>query len=157
MISVPKTKTLFFFVMVSFLMVNEGIKAHQIKRQPKLVLTNKFDGLEPVAEFSCSETIHGYITLPKRAVGKHTLEGKWINPNGIEEENFKNDIEFLPPGRQTAYVWLEFQDKSGGTLGDFRSRGDETDLNKPHNGEWQVKVLWNGQPLVESKFRVKCS
>ncbi|MCG3205839.1 MAG: hypothetical protein KCHDKBKB_02562 [Elusimicrobia bacterium] len=138
------------------LLTTGAMEALQTARPPKLILTNKLNGLESASEFSCSEIIHGYLTLPEKAVGAHTIEGIWVMPNGVVAEHSKNQVEFSAPGRQTAYVWLEFQDKSSGTLGDFRSRGDEPDPVNPQNGEWQVKVLWNGRPLVESKFKVKC-
>ncbi len=139
------------------LLVAGFLEANQFVGQPKMVLTNKVNGLEPVAEFSCSEKIHGYLTLPEKAIGSHTLEGVWIAPSGAEQEHSTNHLDFAPPGRQTAYVWLEFPDLSGGSLGDFRERDSGSQEKNQFAGLWQVKVYWDGQPLVESKFRVKCS
>lgn len=124
----------------------------------KIVLTNKFNGLESTPEFSCTDTVHGYLTLPEKAVGDHTLEGVWILPNNQIINHSKNIVEFGPAGGQTAYVGLAFQDKSQGSLGDFREgRSDVADGANPYNGMWQLRVLWDGRPLIQTKFKMKCS
>ncbi len=143
-------------VIFSSMFFNGGTpRAASLWQPAKLVLTNKFNGLEPMTEFTCTDTIHGYVTLGDKAVGRHLLEGIWVMPNGTEVEHSKIYLDFPPPGRQTAYVWLSFQDRSSGTLGDLRT-GSGLEENSPYHGTWTVLIRWNEQTLTGAKFKVKC-
>jgi hypothetical protein len=90
-------------------------------------------------------------------VGKHQLEGIWIKPDGQISEHSKIPVEFPAPGRQTAYVWFQFQDKSDGLLGSVRERDSgQPQANNPFNGQWRLQVRWDDRPLIQKDFKVKC-
>lgn len=119
-----------------------------------LVLTTQFNGIEPQHSFTCDEKIHGYIVLPETAVNKHVLKADWVMPNGAVNKHVEIPIDFPPPGRQTAYVWFQFEDKSGGLLGNYRAP-QPGEIN-PYNGQWEVHVRWDDKLLTQQKFKVKC-
>src|SRR5687768_11196502 len=75
----------------------------------QLVLTAKENG-ENQSEFMCTGKIHGYVVLPGRMTGKHRLEGIWTMPSGEIAERTRSEIDYAPPGKSTAYVWLAFDD-----------------------------------------------
>src|SRR5580704_7225195 len=73
-----------------------------------ITLTAQENGTVPQDEFSCSGKIHGYLVLPKKAIGDHILEGIWTKPDGKAASHSRNEVHFPPPGRSTAYVWFHF-------------------------------------------------
>jgi hypothetical protein len=121
-----------------------------------LVLTSKFNGLEPQNLFTCDGTIHGYLVLPETAVGVHTLGAIWVMPNGAINKDVKIPIQYAPPGRRTAYVWFQFDDRSDGLLGGVRGSPSRDIANNPFNGQWEVQVRWDDKLLTQQKFKVKC-
>ena len=123
-----------------------------IPTAPQLVLTSKENGLTPETQFSCSDLIHGYLTLPHKAFGKHELEARWTNLNGVTLQFFKTELDCGPNGRQTAYVYLRFAE-----IHPLGSLGIEKDEDKEdYSGRWTVDVLWDGKPLVKTHFDVRC-
>src|SRR5258708_5447897 len=80
----------------------------EIPHPPPLLLTSEDNGIEAQESFTCSGIIHGYLTLPHAAIGKHTLEAIWIGPKGQVIQHSRDEINFAPPGRRTAMVWLKF-------------------------------------------------
>jgi hypothetical protein len=118
------------------------------------VLTPVENGLENASFFTCQDTVHGYITLPEKSSGTHVLEGIWRGPSGDVREHARIPLEFPPDGRQTAYMWLRFGG-SPGLLEDVGS-GVTPSRSASFNGDWRVQALWDGRPLVESKFKVRC-
>lgn len=119
------------------------------RTQTKLVLSQKPFALESDPDFVCDGTVNGFLTLPQPVVGRHTIEGIWIRPDGTVQEHSQAPLEFSPPGRQTAKLWLSFS--SGGILS---STGDED--TSGFNGDWTVLVKWDNQELIQEKFKVKC-
>jgi hypothetical protein len=107
----------------------------------------------PQDTFSCSGTIHGYLVLPKTAVGKHTLEGVWTKPNGNIASHSSSELDFAPPGRSTAYVWFAFPERSM-LPGAMDPTQDQERLS--YNGQWRLDVRWDDQPLLQSTFTVRC-
>jgi hypothetical protein len=119
---------------------------------PALVLTSKENGLTSEKQFPCSGMIHGYLTLPDKAFGTHQLEARWTNPNGVVLEDFKTTLDCGISGRQTAYVYLRFQEiRPPGSLGIEKSEDAED-----YAGRWTVEVFWDGKTLVKTHFDVSC-
>jgi hypothetical protein len=116
-----------------------------------VVLTAQENGTIPQTEFFCSGMIHGYIRLPKQEAGKHLLEGLWTLPNGKIIQHSRNAVDFPPPGRSTAYVWLKFPERSTLSL---NPSADQERLS--YNGEWKLDVRWDEKPLLQSTFSVTC-
>jgi len=119
----------------------------------KLVLTSKENGVEEETEFFCAGTIHGYIRLPKRVVGSHLLEGKWILPNGAIAAESRDNVNFPPPGRSTAYLWFAFPERSA-FPGALDPEADAKRSDYP--GRWRVEVRWDEQLILKSTFTVTC-
>jgi hypothetical protein len=118
-----------------------------------IVLTSQENGVESQQEFLCDGKIHGYIRLPKRMVGRHTLESQWTMPNGKVSADSRNEIDFPAPGRSTAYIWFTFPPRPGPLSGP----DPETDsLRRNYPGVWKVSVRWDDQPLLQSSFTVTC-
>jgi hypothetical protein len=117
-----------------------------------LVLTSKENGLTPETQFTCTGIIHGYLTLPDKAFGQHQLEARWTNPNGVVLQDFKTKLDCGVNGRQTAYVYLRFEE-----IHPVGSLGVEKDEDKEdYPGRWSVEVLWDGKSLVNTHFDVRC-
>src|ERR1700733_1608818 len=72
-----------------------------IPQPPLLLLTAQENGVDPQTEFGCSGPIHGYITLPAKTVGKHSLEGIWTGPKGTVVQHSQSEVNFPSPGRRT--------------------------------------------------------
>src|SRR5437764_1196280 len=75
-------------------------------RKASIVLTSQENRTVPQSEFLCAGEIHGYLVLPQRQEGMHRLEGIWKLPNGRIAEDARINLNFTPPGRSTAYLWL---------------------------------------------------
>lgn len=120
-----------------------------------LLLTAQENSVLPQDEFSCNGTIHGYVIFPEKAVHHHLLEGIWTRPDGKIAAESKIPINFPPPGRRTAYVWLMFQPRSPGLLGGIDTSEDQNRL--AYNGRWQVEIRWDQKPLLRKNFVVACS
>ena len=116
-----------------------------------IVLTSKENGTLSQTDFFCSGKIHGYIRLPSRQEGKHSLEGIWTLPTGKVLQHSNNTVDFPPPGRTTAYIWLQFPARS--TLS-INPAADQERLS--YNGEWKVDVRWDDKPIIHSTFSVTC-
>src|SRR5882672_10190011 len=121
-----------------------------------LILTTKDYALASDESFSCFGFINGFLTLPNRETGHHTMQTRWIMPNGTVKENVNISLDFDPPGRQTAHIWLQFREKGDGFLGSLSSLSGPSDGTSPYNGIWQVEVKWDDKPAVQSNFRVRC-
>jgi hypothetical protein len=120
--------------------------------KPSIVLTHVENGLEGQAEFVCSGKIHGYLRLPERAVGSHLLEGIWKGPGGRVFQHSRIPVNFDPPGRSTAYLWLAFP--AGSSFGRADPALDQERLS--YNGAWHLDVRWDQKPLLRSTFTVYC-
>ncbi len=152
-----RKRVLFLLAVAAPLLLPSSIWSSSPKvRAPRLVLTSVMDGLQPEESFTCNGLIHGYITLPAPVTGEHRLEGIWKMPNGTVNQHSKISIEFPPPGRQTAYIWLHFEEESGGLMGELGPSSERQKANQIYGGEWQVEVRWDEKTLVTSPFKVKC-
>jgi|GEM_PF-2179664 len=145
-----------FLVLISLVTPSWTAPTSERKFPPKIVLTSIVNGLESEKTFSCHGYIHGYLTLPEKAVGLHVLEGVWRMPNGAVNQHTRIPVDFAHPGRQTAYVWFQFHDESGGILNAARSEGNLESNIKDYNGEWLLEVRWNEITLLKTNFNVKC-
>ena len=132
--------------------VTAAILANAANKPASLVLTSVENGLKSQSEFVCSGKIHGYIRLPRKYEGKHLLEGLWTAPTGKMIDHSRTQVDFPPPGRSTAYVWLAFPTRAA--LGTLNPEADKERLS--YNGPWQVEVRWDEQLLVRSSFTVHC-
>lgn len=121
----------------------------------KLVLTAQENGVEPQSLFTCQGRIHGYLTLPQKAIGPHRLEAKWFGPKKSLEHHTQVSVDFPPPGRQTAYVWLQFDEEGGLFRRPIDGTANWRDRERYH-GAWQVEVFWDEAPLIKTPFQVRC-
>ena len=119
---------------------------------PALVLTAQENGLAPQQEFRCQGKIYGYIRLPKLAHGEHILESRWRSPAGKIAADSRNTVEFKP-ARSTAYVWFAFPERS---LMPGMPNPELEQEFLSYNGGWQVDILWDEKPLLQSNFQVHC-
>ncbi|MFN0118447.1 MAG: hypothetical protein ACKVQC_09185 [Elusimicrobiota bacterium] len=123
------------------------------QKNPKLILTSKVNNfVESETEFSCNDYIHGYLTLPEKAIGQHTFETLWSMPNGQINQHFKKTLDIPAPGRQASYVWFRFNQERDGLQDDSSSHEE----NNVFNGEWNVEIKWDNQTVIQKKFKVKC-
>ena len=120
---------------------------------PSLVLTAKENGLENQPEVVCSGRVHGYLRLAGPEVGPHLLESFWTSPAGKVVAHSRTSLTFDPPGRSTAYIWLDFPERSGG-LGTVDPQLDQELLS--YAGIWHVEARWDDKHLVQSTFKVRC-
>src|SRR5689334_3580273 len=100
-------KMVIFSLAATALLVPTGSNSAILTPMPKLVLTSVENGLTPESSFSCQNVIHGYLTMPNPMVGKNILEADWIAPNGVIKESARAVLEFVAPGRRTAYIWAK--------------------------------------------------
>lgn len=125
--------------------------------QPQtFMLTSQENGVEPETSFSCSSTIHGYLTLPHPQTGLHHLDGIWIGPHGTVVRHSHDDLNFATPAR-TASIWLQFS-KEGGSFWNplsLQSADDEARLR--FDGPWKVEVRWDDRVVAQSAFQVHCN
>ncbi len=122
--------------------------------ETKLVLTARYNGLESDESFSCAGKIHGYLTMPTKLFGEHTIEGIWYRPNGQIQERSKNFLKFDARGERTAYIWIGFGDRGEGLFSSTEKRPEDADT---FTGSWRVQVKLDDKPLVEQSFKMKCS
>ena len=116
-----------------------------------IVLTAQENGTQAQTDFVCTGKIHGYVRLPKPQSGPHLLEGLWSLPSGRVLLHSRNTVDFPPPGRSTAYVWLAFPERTAFQL---TPAADQERLS--YNGPWQLDVRWDQRPLLHSTFTVHC-
>lgn len=120
-----------------------------------VMLTSHENGTEPQSGFPCAGTIYAYITFPEAEIGKHELEGIWTGPQGISVRRSLDEIDFPPPGKRTAVLWLEFPHED--PLWDPLSlRGPDEADRRAYDGEWRVQIRWDGQDFARSDFTVRC-
>jgi hypothetical protein len=124
--------------------------------QPRVILTTKDYAPTSDREFSCSDIIRGYITLARPEVGIHQLEATWILPSGEVEQHFSTSLNFPPPGRQTAMVWIQINSNQEGLLSSVQNRQDSPNTLNSLGGDWQLDIQWDGKPLHHTKFKVRC-
>ena len=146
-----RSMVLLFFVILS----QAGLVRAEIPQPPVLLLTAKDNGTESQSTFACSGPIHGYITLPEKAVGKHILEGIWTGPHGKVIQHSRNEVIFPASGRRTAEIWLQFTQEHL-----FRnpfSVQDPGDADRAlYDGTWNVVLRWDDRLIAQSAFQIRC-
>jgi len=132
-----------------------GLSHAEIPQPRVLLLTAQDNGMEPQDTFTCSGTIHGYLTFPQKVIGKHMLESIWTGPKGVIVQHARNEVNYPSPGRQTTDVWLRFTPE--GLLWNPLSVQDAGDADRAvYDGSWKIQVLWDGRTLTQSHFQVHC-
>lgn len=133
-----------------------GIARAEIPHPPVLLLTSMENGMEPQDAFSCSGTIHAYLTLRQAEIGSHVLEGIWVGPDGRVVQHSRDELNFPPPGYRTVSVWLAFT-KEGRRLWNPVSVQDPGDEDRAlYDGSWKIEVRWDDRTLARSVFKVQC-
>ena len=122
---------------------------------PHIIITSQENGIVSENEFRCDGTIHIYITFPEAIEGKHLLEGVLKDSKGTPLEHTRVNLNYPPPGRRTATLWLQFDTKSDGLLGSVRS-GDIKSKPNTYNGMWELEILFDGDVVGRSRFQVGC-
>jgi hypothetical protein len=119
--------------------------------QATVILTSQLNGGESEGEFKCRGTIHGYVAFARPYQGSHLLESIWYGPGGVVMEKTKTALD---GGRnlQTAYVALQFDEKTRGPFRPIPVQGDNTALN----GRWTLEVRWDGQTALRRPFTLHC-
>ena len=143
------TRRLFIFLMAILSVGKAGLTAGT----SSLVLTAKENGLENQTDFVSTGRIHGYLRLPGPAMGPHLLEGIWTSPAGKIIAHSRTTVNFDPPGRSTAYLWLDFPERAG-VLGSVDPQLDQERLS--YDGDWRLAVRWDEKPLILTGFHVHC-
>jgi hypothetical protein len=123
--------------------------------QTQLVLTPIANGTDPVSPLLCRGRIHGYLTFAEpQTAGRHRLKAAWRRPDGRIEQQTEATLEFERP-RQTAYVWLDLKGvPSRKIVGDLDPQGDLE--RAKFAGRWNVSVEWDGKPLLDQRFEMRC-
>ena len=127
----------------------------EIPHPPPLILTSQENGTEPQDTFSCSGTIYGYMTLPQAQSGKHTIEGIWVGPQGTVVQHSRDEINFPPPGRRTAAVWLRFT-KEGRIWNPLSVQNSSDQDRLLYDGPWKIEVRWDDRTFARSTFKIHC-
>ena len=133
-----------------------GLARAEVPQPPILMLTSQDNGTVSQSTFPCSGPIHGYVTLPQEASGKHILEGVWIGPKGTVARHSRDELTFSDSGSRTAEVWLRFT-KEGGHLWNpaaVEAPGDED--RQIYDGPWGIEVRWDGRTIARSTFTIQC-
>jgi len=142
----------FLFFIIS---LQAGLMRAEIPQPPLLLLTAKENGVEPQNTFDCSDPIHGYITLPEKAFGKHILEGIWTGPKGTVIQHSQDEVNFPASGRRSAEIWLRYN--KSGPLWDPLSIQDSGEGDRTiYHGPWKIEVLWDGRRLAQESFEMYC-
>lgn len=132
------------------------LSAIQIPQPPPLLLTSQENGTDPQDNFSCSNVIYGYLTLPKEEVGQHIVEAIWIGPRGTIVQHSRDEVDFLLPGRRTASVWLKFPPDERSLWNPFSIQNPPDSNHLAYDGLWKVEVRWDNQVFTRSAFKVQC-
>ncbi len=147
-------RSLLLFIL-SFMMLSVAARG-EIPHPPALLLTSQENGIDPEDSFSCSGIIHGYLTLPQAAIGEHVLEAIWIGPKGQVIQHSRDEINFVPPGRRTATVWLKFSSEPGGIWNPFTIQKPSDLDHVAYDGAWKIEVRWDERLFAQSAFQVHC-
>jgi hypothetical protein len=132
-----------------------GLAQAEIPGPPPLILTSQENGTVAEDTFSCSGTIHGYVTLPKAAIGKHDLEGIWTGPKGTVIQHSHDEVNYAPPGSRIAEIWLRFTKE--GWVWNPLSVQDQGDEDRAlYDGAWKLEVRWDNRPFARSVFQIHC-
>jgi hypothetical protein len=146
----------FRFVLSIGVLALAGLAQAEIPHPPALILTSQENGTEAENTFSCSGTIHGYVTLSKAAIGKHVLEGIWTGPKGTIIQHTRDELNFSPPGSRITEIWLRFT-KEGGRLWNPISVQDPGDEDRAlYDGSWTIEVRWDDRAFARSVFQIHC-
>jgi hypothetical protein len=132
-----------------------GRAAAEIPQPQAMVLTSRENGTEPQTSFACSGKVFAYLTFPKAQTGKHVMEGIWVGPHGDVVRQSRDEVDFPPPGRRTAVLWLEFG--KAGSIWDPTSFGGPDDADRrAYDGRWEIQVRWDDHEFARKPFTVSC-
>lgn len=101
-------------------------------------------------EFACNETIYANIRLPQKSTGTHLLEGRWIKPDGSQQEYTKVQLELKEP-QDLVYMWLKFE-RASDVVDALFTRHEDDDLE----GVWKLDVFWDRKKVATKKFSLHC-
>jgi len=113
------------------------------------VLTKTLKEKQSAVTFHCREKVFlAFTWLGLR--GKHRVTALWFNPRGRQQDQI--DLEFLAERPKVEnWVALTFHDAPGS------DNPFLPDIFSAHlNGDWQVKILLDGNFLETLAFRVHC-
>lgn len=115
------------------------MKAEAITRSSPPSVSISFSGLDRRAteSFLNPEVIYAHFKFGSTVVGDHTLEGRWISPDGICLEVTSAKLNFGDAGGRNAFLWIRFGDPS-----------------PKFNGAWTLVTTLNGSFLSRSTFSV---
>lgn len=113
------------------------------------VLTKTLKEKQPATTFHCRDKVFlAFTWLGLR--GRHQVTALWFNPQGRQQDQI--DLEFLAERPKVEnWVALAFRDTPGPEI-PFLPDVFFTNLS----GDWQVKILLDGNFLETQEFRVHC-
>lgn len=121
-----------------------------------IILTAKTrDGVpadESSSEFGCSDRIYAVIQANGLAKSQHLLEAIWRDPHGKDREHTRYPF-VVRYDQERIWVWLKLHRSPEAALVQFMNPSAGMD---EFVGEWQVKVLIDGQLIEHKKFTVIC-
>jgi hypothetical protein len=133
----------FIILFFSLLLIGLAVPGNAVESKTSVVLTANMENPAPQTWFDCTDRIYAILTLPSSWLGDHTLEARWIKPNGDLQDRTHINVSLAPGGGRTAYLWLEKREED-------ESKGR---LNRP----WKLDVSSDGESVASSTFRVSCN
>ena len=154
--SIGKTKYCFLKAILIIVLLLDFILPTWAKAQPQsnppsytVVLTKDLRKKQPTLKFHCRDKV--FLSFAWLGLqGKHKLSALWFDTNGKQQDQI--DLEFLTDRPKVEnWVALKFRDAP-----DLRNPLLPNFFSTNVIGDWQVKVLLDGNFLETLKFEVQC-
>ena len=106
-------------------------------------------------KFDCLDKIYSVTQARFLALGKHSVEFRWVNPHGEAQEITKYDFFVNTSNANGVDLWAWLKLSRGQGAGLFQWLDPATGLEE-FIGEWTVELLIDGEKLAQNNFIVNC-
>lgn len=124
-----------------------------IHKLPALVLTSRQNGTMSEYKFPCFGMVYAYLTFPEDWHGEQVIEGNWIRPDGLTQEQPELKINFdTAPSRKIFFYLNSYEPSSMQQVGN----GLQGKEKNSFDGVWSFEAKMYGHVIVRSTFSVSC-